>query len=1089
MLNALLWNLLLTAGLAIVLAALCRVPSLKRRPALRHWLWLLILAKLVTPPLVGLPLLPAVAVRDTTAAIATPPSKPAAYREPAWDQPMQVAPAFQDATAARASHDVEEVTAEETRGHRRVVLLGGLLAVSLLGTGVLWTVQGVHAVNLYRWLRRAGMENSVLAKSCADVASSMAVRGVVRTCVIDARITPLLWGWHEPVVVVPRQLVDELSPQQLRSVIAHELAHLLRRDHWANVFVFIVKGLLWWNPVVWWADRELRAAQELCCDAIAIDRCKADRRSYAKTLLKALDFIQTEPLAPRALAAGMGSSGSILRRFEMIGETRVCYQLSRWTFLTLLILTIPLVCIPVRGQEKKPAVPATPAASSAGVVKTADAAGKKKAAPKAEAAKASDRTLAIDPKIKAIGEAAFKRITTWTDQETLKLKEGQTGRMKVKKNITPVAEILITPHFVKNGTTFDLEGVDATGKALEATRTTSRTIHNAQTERMNLRGLAPVDGQPILAKIQLHPTRKDDKSVAIEVKSLFTHMPTPKESQAMLLTEGKSGQLSLDFQKLARWILEYKQSTGRYPKDLTELKKSLPKDVYSPTGAAYHYEAQLRRFILSSCGKDGIYGNGDDEVLVVYEGGATSGQRHELYPLEEEKQGRATAEQVVGQRPRGGCSISGKVVEATTGKPIDHARMYCFYLPTHAAIFVNTASDGTFVLKDLPKGPFSLQSSHTAGYQDSVYNPNGLPGQFPQFSLNNGEHRVGVVLKAEQACRISGTVVDENGNVPENIDTLHVLACFKSDDGERYRTEQARVDRTDGSYLLDCLSDKPAYVMAIDWSAAREGDAYPPIYYPGTFSRSDAKLITFDKAPSVDHIDIKLQKQGGLILEGTVRDEAGKPVPEAFLVVHRRDTLFDFVTAYSDAEGRYEIQGLGDGQFLVHVDAVHRGLVRMHTPVDIPRASKKTRLDFTLAKGVTISGKFVDEQGKEWRIGESYGSSEIVGKSQEPEHDSATFSLTHFRNKYRPADIQQGAGGLFALGEGGYGSGEMVFPTRTTFVIQGMLPGDTKLSFSPKREHQMVQKILYNGRDIRKSGIKTKPGEEIKDVTIVIKTR
>ena len=125
---------------------------------------------------------------------------------------------------------------------------------------------------------------------------------------------------------------------------------------------------------------------------------------------------------------------------------------------------------------------------------------------------------------------------------------------------------------------------------------------------------------------------------------------------------------------------------------------------------------------------------------------------------------------------------------------------------------------------------------------------------------------------------------------------------------------------------LDGLGGKPVYVMAINWQAAKEGNAYPPIYYPGTFFRSDAKRITFDKQQHVDNINIKLQKEGGLILEGTVRDEAGKPVPEAFVVVHRRDMLFDFVTAYTDAQGRYQIQGLGDGEFLVHVDAVHRGL-------------------------------------------------------------------------------------------------------------------------------------------------------------------
>ncbi len=51
MLSALPWNLLLTTALAIVLTAASRLPSMYGRPALRHSLWLLLLVKLVTPPL------------------------------------------------------------------------------------------------------------------------------------------------------------------------------------------------------------------------------------------------------------------------------------------------------------------------------------------------------------------------------------------------------------------------------------------------------------------------------------------------------------------------------------------------------------------------------------------------------------------------------------------------------------------------------------------------------------------------------------------------------------------------------------------------------------------------------------------------------------------------------------------------------------------------------------------------------------------------------------------------------------------------------------------------------------------------------
>ena len=230
---------------------------------------------------------------------------------------------------------------------------------------------------------------------------------------------------------------------------------------------------------------------------------------------------------------------------------------------------------------------------------------------------------------------------------------------------------------------------------------------------------------------------------------------------------------------------------------------------------------------------------------------------------------------VIGVRPQGNCSISGKVVAEATGKPIENARMYLHYSVTHGSIFVNTDSDGGFAIKNLPKGPFSLIMSHTPGYQDAHYSPEGQRGHFPQFSLKDGENRVGVVLKAKEAYRISGHIRDEHGEKPENLNGLTVLAWV--DLNGHCRSEQAMVNRVDGSYKIDGLDGKPVYVMALNWRAAREGNAFSPIYYPGVFSRSDAKAVAFDKGQNADNIDITLRKEGGLVLEGTVPTSPARP--------------------------------------------------------------------------------------------------------------------------------------------------------------------------------------------------------------------
>lgn len=130
----------------------------------------------------------------------------------------------------------------------------------------------------------------------------------------------------------------------------------------------------------------------------------------------------------------------------MIGEPQLSYRLSPWTLLGSLALGIPLVCISVRGQEEKPAAAVTPSPPEAGVASTpADAKEKLAETSKPEQAKSGDvaDTESIAPKIKELGDAVRKRLTTYSDEETLTLKDGQTGRMQLQKNVAQVSELLI----------------------------------------------------------------------------------------------------------------------------------------------------------------------------------------------------------------------------------------------------------------------------------------------------------------------------------------------------------------------------------------------------------------------------------------------------------------------------------------------------------------------------------------------------------------------------------------------------------------------------------------------------------------------
>ena len=583
----------------------------------------------------------------------------------------------------------------------------------------------------------------------------------------------------------------------------------------------------------------------------------------------------------------------------------------------------------------------------------------------------------------------------------------------------------------------------------------------------------------MLAVASLTPTRRGEDLVDVQLRVSFTRMLTPEERKSRPRMPGKYGEQMHNMHEIARLIGEHKRNTGQYPKTLKELNQALPKDVFSPTGEDYHYEFQHRRFILSGCGKDGVHGNNDDNVIVGSGNKQSSGLRGSLVPDESDEDALGQRETAYGDRPKGNCSLGGRIVSAETDQPLSHATVHLLYVTTVASFIVEVAEDGTFVFKDIPEGPYMLRTTGTTGYQEVIYNPDGKPDQHPQFTLDKGEQRRDLVLKAKPAYRISGKIRDTNDEVPVDCQGLMVWAWNQRDG--RYGGERGFVKPTDGSYVIDGLDGEPVFVMVVSWQAEEEGRHFPPVYYPSTFSRNQAKKIVFGENRTIENVDISLRTEGGLTLEGKVVDQEGHPVPEALVMASPSDTPAGRSGTYSDEHGRYQIRGLGDGEFLIHVDAAHRGYVRTRTTVQLDGTNQKTTRDFNLTKGILISGRLVDKAGNDWESARSFGFA-TVGDATLEDRLLGRFCS----NKFAPKSVSEFPSGSLSAGEGVYLGSDMIFPTKSTFVIQGMKPGLTRFEFQTAKQGQEVLEIRYKDRDILESGLQTTPGVSIEDVVIVI---
>ncbi len=94
--------------------------------------------------------------------------------------------------------------------------------------------------------------------------------------------SPFVLGFFHPVIYLPYQISDT----DLEYVIAHEKAHIRRRDHWWKPVGFVLLSIYWFNPLLWIAYILFCRDIEAACDEKVIQDMEQDgRRAYSTALL------------------------------------------------------------------------------------------------------------------------------------------------------------------------------------------------------------------------------------------------------------------------------------------------------------------------------------------------------------------------------------------------------------------------------------------------------------------------------------------------------------------------------------------------------------------------------------------------------------------------------------------------------------------------------------------------------------------------------------------------------------------------------------------------------------------------------------
>jgi len=368
------------------------------RPGLAHALWLLVLLKLVTPPLwsVDVPRLGAGAAGESVALVSG-----------TSGAPVRSEPATASAPTRGAPLDGRSLAEP---------LLAWLFGLLLAGALFVLAVSLRRIARFRRLLREAA---TAPPPALSDTARELAARfGLARPpelVVVRASLSPSVWwAGGRARIVLPEALLRDADERELRCIVAHEIAHVRRRDHVVRWLEWAVCVAFWWNPLAWWARRNLRINEEQCCDALVLARLDASPHTYASALLRALELLAAPSVRPPAVVSALDNGGALEERLTMILSRRPLLATPRWLSAGILVSAaglLPLGVAHPQVERAKTEQAADAAAEKAEIKRLARELKEELAAGKVTKVEAEARLIELKARVAAGAAPARKALT------------------------------------------------------------------------------------------------------------------------------------------------------------------------------------------------------------------------------------------------------------------------------------------------------------------------------------------------------------------------------------------------------------------------------------------------------------------------------------------------------------------------------------------------------------------------------------------------------------------------------------------------------------------------------------------------------
>jgi uncharacterized protein (TIGR03435 family) len=291
-----------------LLAGLLALALHRNPPKVRYWVWLSASLKFLAP----------FALLMSIGSVV-----PSTAKHPASD------------AAPVLSNTLLEITQPVSPAPKSTVPVHAPLDWAPAAIGAVWAV-GFLAIVLARW--RVWLAFRATLRAGTPIELPIPIPALITPGTAE----PGIVGFLRPVLILPAQLLQNLSPRQLSAILTHEMCHVRRKDNFFAGVHMLVEAIFWFHPLVWWIGARMVDERERACDEEVL-RLGCEPSDYVEGILKVCRLYMDSPLPCISGVTG----ADVKKRLRAILDGSIAKELSAAKKITLAAAGLAALAAPI----------------------------------------------------------------------------------------------------------------------------------------------------------------------------------------------------------------------------------------------------------------------------------------------------------------------------------------------------------------------------------------------------------------------------------------------------------------------------------------------------------------------------------------------------------------------------------------------------------------------------------------------------------------------------------------------------------------------------------------------------------------------